>query len=246
VIFSTSSAIIHDLKQFLDAGPSYMAYFFFDFKDSSKQDIRALQTSLLIQLCGQSNLCIKALFDLYSEHDHGIKQPNESALSHCLKRMFVVLGQVPIYLIIDALDECPNISKSIGAPRSRQKVLEFLNELVELHLPNLHICVTSRPEFDIQNSLEQLASLKMSLQDEDGQKQDIAEYVRSVIYSHKEPVMKKWRQEVKDLVIKTLSEKADGMYECRPMFTLRSDTDTQVSMGCMPAGNAEGMSCTQC
>ncbi|KAH9962793.1 hypothetical protein BGW80DRAFT_1448371 [Lactifluus volemus] len=179
-----SSAIIHDLKPFLDTGPSYMAYFFFDFKDTSKQDIRALQTSLLIQLCGQSNLCIRAL---------------------------------STYI--------PSTIKSIGAPRSRQKVLEFLKELVELHLPNLHICVTSRPEFDIRHTLEQLTSLKLSLQDEDGQKQDIAEYVRSVVYSDNELVMKKWRQEIKDLVIKVLSEKADGMYECQSMFMLRSHTE---------------------
>ncbi|KAH9962804.1 NACHT domain-containing protein [Lactifluus volemus] len=207
-----SSAIVDDFKQSLDTRPSHMVYFFFDFKDTAKQDIRALHTSLLVQLCRQSNLCFEALFDLYSTHDNGEQQPSESALSHCLKSMFRVLGQVPIYLIIDALDECPNTSKSIGAPRSRQKVLEFLKEIVELHLPNLHICVTSRPEFDIQNTFQQLTHLKISLHDEDGQKQDIAEYVHSVIYSDNELVMKKWRQEIKDLVIKALSEKADGMF----------------------------------
>jgi hypothetical protein len=188
-----------------------MVYFFFDFKDSSKQDLRALQTSLLVQLCRQSEICFKALFDLYSTHDQGKQQSSESALSHCLKSMLLGLGQVPIYLIIDALDECPNISKSIGVPRSRQKVLEFLKELVELQLPNLYICVTSRPELDIRDSLEHLARLELSLHDQDGQRKDIADYVRSVIYSDKEPVMKKWRQEIKDLVIKTLSQNADGM-----------------------------------
>ncbi|KAH9962791.1 hypothetical protein BGW80DRAFT_1255534 [Lactifluus volemus] len=207
-----SSAIVDDFKQSLDTRPSHMVYFFFDFKDAAKQDIRALHTSLLVQLCRQSELCFKTLFDLYSTHDQGKQQPSETVLSRCLKSMFRVLGQVPIYLIIDALDECPNTSKSIGAPRSRQKVLEFLKELVELHLPNLHICVTSRPEFDIRNTFQQLARLKISLHDEDGQKQDIAEYVHSVIYSDNELVMKKWRQEIKDLVIKALSDKADGMF----------------------------------
>jgi NACHT domain len=223
-----------------------MVYFFFDFKDASKQDIRALQTSLLVQLCRQSEVCFKALFDLYSTHDQGKQQPSETVLSHCLKSMFRVLGQVPIYLIIDALDECPNISKSIGVPQSRQKVLRFLKELVELQLPNLYTCVTSRHEFDIRNSLEQFARLKLSLHDQDGQKQDIAEYVRSVIHSDNELVMKKWRQAFKDLVIKTLSEKADGMYGCPFMLVARSHADNQVSMGCMSAANAEGLSCTQC
>jgi hypothetical protein len=126
--------------------------------------------------------------------------------------MLAALRQAPTYIIIDALDECPNVSKSIGVPRSRQKVLEFVQELVQLRLPNFHICVTSRPEFDIRSSLEQLAHFKVSLHDQVGQREDIAEYVRSVVYSDKELVMKKWRQELKELVIETLSQRADGMY----------------------------------
>jgi hypothetical protein len=208
---STSSAIIHDIKHVSTTNPPYVVYFFFDFKDASKQDIRALQSSLLIQLCAQSDHCFKILFNLYSIHDHGTQQPSEDTLSQCLKDMLLVLGQVPTYVIIDALDECPNISRAMGMPPSRQKVLDFVKELVELHLPNLHICATSRPEFDIKTSLKQVAHFKVSLHDQDGQKQDIAEYIRSVVYSDQELVMKKWRQDVKDLVIKTLSQRADGM-----------------------------------
>ena len=42
-----------------------------------------------------------------------------------------------IYLIVDALDECPNTS--ITSPRER--VLKSLQELVGLHLPNLRLVV---------------------------------------------------------------------------------------------------------
>ncbi|KAH9962808.1 hypothetical protein BGW80DRAFT_1255544 [Lactifluus volemus] len=164
VIFSTSSAIIHDLKQFPHAGPSYMAYFFFDFKDTSKQDIRALQTSLLIQLCRQSNLCFKALFDLYSTHDNGEQQPSEINWGTSLA------------------------SKGLGISEGTSGAAP--SELA-------YMCNKSS-RVDIRHTLEQLASLKLSLQDEDGQKQDIAEYVRSVVYSDNELVMKKWRQEIKD------------------------------------------------
>jgi hypothetical protein len=188
-----------------------LAYFFFDFKEEAKQDSRALLSSLLVELCARSDPASKILFDLYSTHDSGSKQPSEDTLLRCLKNILIILGQVPTYLIIDALDECPNTSKVIGAPRSRQKVLGFVKELADLRLPNLHLCVTSRPEFDIRNDLGQMTCFKVSLHDEDGQKQDIANYVRSVVYADNEPVMKKWRQEVKDLVIEALSTKADGM-----------------------------------
>jgi hypothetical protein len=90
-------------------------------------------------------------------------------------------------------------------------VLQLMKELVDLSLQNLHICLTSRPEFDIRSVLEPLTSLRVSLHDQTGQQQDIADYVRSVVYSDSQQIMKRWRKEDKELVIKTLSERADGM-----------------------------------
>lgn len=148
---------------------------------------------------------------MYSTHNRGTQQPNEGALLHCLKNMLRNSGQVPIYFVVDALDECPNTSKALGAPPSRQRAFEAIKELVELRLPNLHVCVTSRPEFDIRISLDQLARFKVSLHDQDGQKQDIAKYVSSIVHSNSEPIMKKWKTEDKELVIETLSKRADGM-----------------------------------
>jgi hypothetical protein len=75
--------------------------------------------------------------------------------------------------------------------------------------PNLRICAISRPEADISSSLASLASHIVSLHDEDGQKKDIADYVRSVVYSDKK--MRRWRNEDKETVIDALSRKANGM-----------------------------------
>jgi hypothetical protein len=86
-----------------------------------------------------------------------------------------------------------------------------VKELVDLHTPNLHICVTSRPEVDIRDVLEPLTSRRVSLHDQSGQKKDIEDYVRSVVYSNSESIMRRWRKEDKELVIETLSERADGM-----------------------------------
>ena len=86
-----------------------------------------------------------------------------------------------------------------------------MKELVDLGLPGLHICVTSRPEIDIRNILEPLTSCRVSLHDQSGQKEDIENYVQSVVYSDSEPIMRRWRKEDRDLVIETLTERADGM-----------------------------------
>jgi hypothetical protein len=120
--------------------------------------------------------------------------------------MLSLPAQRPIYLIVDALDECPNNS---GLPTPREEVLGFIKNLVGLCLSNLHICVTSRPEIDIQTTLEPLTSLRVSLHNQSGQKKDIVDYVNYVVHSDKK--MQRWREEDRKLVVETLSERADGM-----------------------------------
>ena len=185
-----------------------MAYFYFDFRDTSKQTRHNLLLSLVIQLSTRSDPCCEILFRLYVAHDHGVRQPSDDVLVQSLKEMLTILAESPTYLIVDALDESPNTS---GIPSTRALVLELVKELLGLHLPNLRICVTSRPEIDIKAALSPLASHSVSLHDEVGQKKDIADYIKSVVYSDTDTMMKRWRSDEKDLVIQTLSERADGM-----------------------------------
>ncbi len=191
-----------------NAGQASIAYFYFDFRDINKQHWRDLVPSLLTQLSAQSSPCYDILSRLYSSHDNGVKPPNDDALKRCLMEMLTIRDGHPVYLIMDALDECPDTSE---VPSPRNRILQLLEELVDLRTPNLRICVTSRPEFDIRDFLEPLTSRRVSLHDQSGQKQDIADYVRAVVYSKSEPIMRRWRKEDKEFVIKTLSERAGGM-----------------------------------
>ena len=134
-----------------------------------------------------------------------MEQPNNGALKNCLREMLPVAAQLPIYVIVDALDECPNFS---GIPTPREVVLDILEGLVGLDLPNLRICVTSRPETDIKDVLGPLAST-LSLHDEIGQKNDISDYVSHFVSSDR--MMRRWRSDEKGLVVEELSKKADGM-----------------------------------
>ena len=183
-----------------------MAYYYFDFRDTQKQHRRGLLSSLLFQLSTKLDACYHIFSRLYFNHDEGARQPSDDALFDCLTDMLKVQAQPAMYLIIDALDECPNFS---GMPTAREKVLDFLEDLVGLRLSNVHICVSSRPEFDIRTSLEPLASFSMLLDDECGQKADISGYIKSVVHSDRR--MRRWSAENKQLVIDTLSVKADGM-----------------------------------
>jgi hypothetical protein len=151
---------------------------------------------------------LNVLHKFYSAHRDGKQQPSIGALTQCVEDMLKVPEELPIYLVIDAIDECPNTS---GVPSSRDQVLALVKRYVGLKLPNLHLCVTSRPEADIRTFLEPLTSTSntISLHDEGGQKKDIVEFVTSVVRTDKN--MQRWREEDKELVINTLSERAEGM-----------------------------------
>ncbi|KAH9073548.1 hypothetical protein EDB83DRAFT_2260331 [Lactarius deliciosus] len=220
------STIIQDIASLHEAGSALMVYFYFDFRDLDKQHRRNLLPSLLIQLSAQSRPCCNILSHLYSAHDNGDKKPSDSVMIRCLKDMLTILKPQPVYIILDALDECPNWP---GIPSPREQVLALVKDLVDLHLPHLHICVTSRPEFDIRATLTPLAHHRVSLHDESGQKKDIVDYLNSVVYSDSETMMKRWREDDKKMVVEALSEKADGMFRwvfCQ-LETLRH---------CLPSG----------
>ena len=191
-----------------ETGLAIMAYFYFDFRDLNKQSCHDLLRSLVSQLSTHSNLCCDILHCVYKTHKDGTQQPSDNTLKECLKEMLRLLAQGSIFIILDALDECPDSS---GLPSPRNEVLQLVKELVDLRLHGLHICTTSRPEVDIRAVLEPLAFHSVSLHDEGGQKTDIAEYVRSVVNSSQSAAMRRWRVDDKNLVIETLTERADGM-----------------------------------
>jgi len=122
--------------------------------------------------------------------------------------MLKLTSQLPTFIILDALDECPD---TIETPSAREKVLKFLSDLVESEHANLFICVTSRPEQDIQSVFNPLTSpsRRVSLHDEAGQREDINKYLRSFVQTDR--AMRRWKEEDKELVINTLSEQANGM-----------------------------------
>ena len=206
LILFASSAIIEDIRTLKKSGLVSLAFFYCDFRDGQKKSQRGLLSSLLVQLCEQSDAYSSILSDFYATHGRGSQHASDSELLGCLKDMVKLPGQAAVHIIIDALDECP-ITSDLSMPRER--VLEFLEELVNLQIPNLRICVTSRPEADIVSVLEPLAFRSVSLHAENGQVEDIAEYIKSVIQTSRET--RRWKDTDKKLVIEELVKKADGM-----------------------------------
>lgn len=230
-----SSSIIEDLQDTCRTGLATLAIFYCDFRDTNKQDARNLLSSILIQLCQQSDKFSQVLSSMYSTHGNGSRVPSTDALLGCLKTMLALQGQATLYVVLDAIDECPN---SPGLLTQREEVLEIVKELIDLKLPHLCFCVTSRPEIDIRNVLEPLNPYNVSLHNQHGQKEDLERYVKSIVHSDRE--MRNWPEDVKILVVDALAKKSSGMYVI--MVVMRhidfSCHDFQVSVGILPAGNA--------
>ena len=209
LMLSTSSSIIQHIMKLRDAEQATLAYYYFDFREKQKQNIRNFIISILVQLSEDSHPCSKIFYRLYLSHGNGLRQPSNDVLMACLKEMLTVANQLPLFIIIDALDECTDTP---GIQSSQEAILDIVNDLAHLsHLrhPNLHLCVSSHPEIDVEAKLLPLAVIPVSLHGQSGRKRDIANYVGSVMSSDES--LKKWRDEDKKLVVEELSERADGM-----------------------------------
>ena len=187
------------------AGLASLAFFYFDFREDRKKELRGLLSSFLVQLYHQSDSYFDILSNFYSEHDKGSRPPSDGALAGCLMDLLKSPGLAPVYLIVDALDECPKPS-IVRSPRA--EVLSLIEDLVNAQIPNLRMCVTSRPELDIKDVLDPLILVSVSLHDEGGQKKDIEDYIISVINTR---TTKRWKEEHRKLAIDVLIEKSNGM-----------------------------------
>ena len=113
------------------SGLASLGFFYHDLRDDQKNDRRGLLSSLLVQFCHQSDSYCDILSKFYLEHADGSQRPSDSALLRCLIEIVKVPGQAPVYLIVDALDECPNTS-ALSSPC--EEVLVFLEDLIDSRL----------------------------------------------------------------------------------------------------------------
>jgi hypothetical protein len=191
----------------VDANLASMGYFYCDFRDQKKQSVDGFLSSFLFQLAAQSDPCCDILFNLYSSHARGSRMPSTGTMTQCLMDMLKHLVQEPMYIVVDALDECPGIP---GLPSARATLLGFIRDLVNLRISNLRICVLSDLHPELEFVLRPLASRRVCLHEESGHSQDIIHYLRGMLSTHQK--MKGWKASDKQQVINTLFRKADGVY----------------------------------
>jgi NACHT domain len=201
-----SSTIIDEVETMRKSGLAILAIYYYDFREDQKKDLRGLLSSVILQLCDQSYSYYNILSSFYWAHRDGTQSPSNIELVQCLQDLLKIPEPLPVYLIIDGLDECPSTS-SLSSPR--EEVLSLLEDLVEARFTNLRICVTSRPEADIKLVLEPLTFRSVSLHDESGQSLDIEDYIKWFVNTSRKT--QRWTSEHKQLVIDVLIQRADSM-----------------------------------
>ena len=201
-----SSTIIEDIETMQKSGDASLAIYFCDFRDDLKKDLRGLLSSMLDQLCDQSDSYYNILSTFHSTHHDGGQSPHDEELIRCLVDLMKLPGLPPVYLIVDGLDKSQNTSTQ---SLRREPVLLFLGDLVKAQLKNLRLCIASRSDVDIPVILKPLTFRSVSLETEIGHKKDIKGCIESIV--HTDGKMKGWTLTHKQLVIDVLTKEAYGM-----------------------------------
>ncbi len=168
--------------------------FYFDTNNSGQQTVKQLLSSLVIQVSCKAPDPHKTLHALWGSYANGNHLPSNAAL--LTDALLPILGEFtqPVYIVLDALDECSE----------RDKLLDAVKHIVDAKLANLHILVTSRPEVPRGTHLVDHAvsvSLKGHVD------LDIEAYVTEMLTK----LDGDWPQERKDQIKCGLLERGQGM-----------------------------------
>jgi Cdc6-like AAA superfamily ATPase len=183
-----------------------LLYFYFDFTDSSKQTLENVVRSLVSQLYCKRRDTQMLLDLLFSSNGKGQRQPSCESLCRVFFQM--VDQAKDVYVVLDALDECKT---RIGS--RFEGLLNWLGTLLQSDQRNVHLLVTSRPEYDIETVLNTLAKSEDDIIPIQSNliQDDIRSYVHTRV--RERDGLKRWRShpEVLEKIEKQLMEKADGM-----------------------------------
>ncbi|KAJ7067345.1 hypothetical protein C8F01DRAFT_1247725 [Mycena amicta] len=186
-----SSTIINTLRS--RAEP--IAFFYFDTNNSGQHTVKQLLSSLVIQISLKAPHPDKTLHVLWSSYANGEHLPSNSALIS--DALIPILGEFtqPVYIVLDALDECSE----------HDKLLDAVKHIIDAKLANVHLLLTSRAEIPRDTDLAKQAvsvSLEKSID------QDIEAYVTEILAK----LDGDWPQERKDQIKAGLLERGGGMF----------------------------------
>ncbi|CUS11595.1 unnamed protein product [Tuber aestivum] len=225
-----SATAIEDVQHLCNANDDYaLAYFYFTFSDSEKQELHNMLLSLIGQLPKKPSDrgFPGAVVDLYNSTKATGKSANTAALKDLLSHIIKCFSRT--FIVLDALDEFPK--------DTRESLLSWIGELTADHkVGSLSVLVTSRPEADIVRSLGPLAAFPIPLQSKTVD-QDIRTYVQKSLGG--KDGFKKFTKEIKNEIEDTLVSRSQGMFrwvDCllRILQECITPNDVRAALGELP------------
>ncbi|KAJ7243017.1 ankyrin repeat-containing domain protein [Mycena rebaudengoi] len=185
-----SSAIIDTLRN----RAKYNVFFYFDTNTSDQHTVKQLLCSVVTQLSVLSPAPDKTLSALWDSYGRGQHFPSNSALVSEALIPILTEFKEPVYIVLDALDECSE----------RTELLRVITTILDAKLFNVHLLVTSRPEVPHGSPLVQRA-VAVSL--EGCADDDIDLYVTEILSKEVG-----WLHERKEEIRQRLLERGKGMF----------------------------------
>ena len=167
-----------------------------------KQKVANFMSSIIADLCAQTNGLPDPVKQLYLKCNNGHREPLLSDLL-CIFLAIVPLF-VAVYVVIDALDECPTKGDE------RQELLKTIKAIHDQSAMNLHLLVTSRRHYDIQAVIGPLAPVAAIQIESTMNDDDIKTYIHSEVQAIRENNTW-WHDKLCIAVEEALSNGADGM-----------------------------------
>ncbi|CAG8957981.1 hypothetical protein HYFRA_00000324 [Hymenoscyphus fraxineus] len=196
------SEIIEQTLELCESRPAFhLVYFYFSFQDTNKQKTTVLLRTIIKQLVNQLGSLPGSVLALYESYK--FSQPPIDRLLSVLHVLLELPVSSEVFLVLDALDECPNDKAE------RDQLCQILIQIKGWGLQKLHTIITSRPEDDLKKSLTPLAtSTPISIEDS-VVKSDIQLFVKASLSQSK---LKEWPADFRNEIEETLVNGAHGMF----------------------------------
>ncbi|KAI9658782.1 MAG: hypothetical protein M1821_002342 [Bathelium mastoideum] len=156
VVFRQSSFAIDHLQALVSTAHAGLAYIYFERQETQQQNPSLILRCLLKQLAKENAQIYQYLEDLHGRTSHPQEALTSTAIDGALN--FAILHFERLFLVLDSLDQCDEVS--VRRP--------LLTSLLKLQEAGARIMVTSRPHpADIQWSLSENVKFEVQASEED-------------------------------------------------------------------------------
>ncbi|KAE8441531.1 hypothetical protein EG329_004877 [Mollisiaceae sp. DMI_Dod_QoI] len=193
------STVIEQLIRYTQQDSSVgLAYFYFDFHDTQRQDTSSLARCLISQLSSQLSVIPASLTELHEMRQSRQRTLDEDVFLSTLRSIILLFRDV--YLIFDALDESSNCDAT----------LHFIRRLKSWRIPQLHILMTSRQLAHIEDSLLPIVSDRICLHNFSLNK-DVRIYLADK-FEHDQNLAR-WPPDIRKQITTKLVQGEQGMFQ---------------------------------